>query len=141
MASPHTAGLVALLWPNNVFGAGRHDAVAAFMPGNIYTDKSVYNSGDTTKIRLSLINPIPNVWNVDLHFGLVAPSGSVLMLAKQPLALPSLGEFFDINFINLTWSNEPAGTYDWFVILTAPGGDPANPASRLSVDTAPMQKK
>ena len=179
MASPHTAGLVALLWssypdlvrdvdgtekklrpaakiinsaqgcggdsstahPNNVYGSGRHDAVAALARVNIYTDKSLYSAGDTTRIQVSLVNPTSSVWNVDFHFGLVTPTGSVVVLASQPVGIPPSAEFFDIDIGSHTWGSEPAGGYTWFAILTNPGADLSNPANHLSVDTAPMVKQ
>jgi len=188
MASPHTAGTVALAMsqfpslrrdipntekklrpaakilntgqgcggdgptthPNNVFGSGLDDAFAAFSPLNIYTDRSVYSSGDTTKVFLSMVNPAnltTNV-NIDVHVGLLIPNGQFLIFpgfgtSPNPLVskfpLPPLFELFDFTILTHTFGGDPTGNYTWFAVLTVPGGNPFNPSDWLGVlDSAPF---
>jgi subtilisin family serine protease len=187
MASPHTAGDVALLWssfpglsrdiantekklrpatqilnttqgcggdgptthPNNVFGSGRIDAAQAHAPLNIYTDRSVYNPGDTMTVWLSLVNPINAVANVDVYAAVQLPGGSLLFLpgfggTPTPLAanypVAALQETFDVPVLVYPFAGEPVGNYKWYAVLTPPGADPLNPANWLSMDDAPFAK-
>lgn len=187
MASPHTAGEVALIWssfpglsrditntekklrpatqilnttqgcggdgptthPNNVFGSGRIDALQALAPLNIYTDRSVYNPGDTMTVQLSLVNPINAVANVDVYAAVQLPGGSLLFLpgfgaTPVPLAanLPvaALQETFDVPVLVYPFAGEPVGFYKWYTVLTPPGADPLNAANWLSFDDAPFAK-
>jgi subtilisin family serine protease len=177
MASPHTAGLVALLWsyypgllrdidstekklrpaaailnttqgcggdgatahPNNVFGWGRHDAVPAIASINIYTDRSIYTSGETAVIQVSIVSPLATEWQLDLHLGVIFPGGSTM--TSKPITVSPLGEFFDIPHGTYTWGAEPAGEYTWFAILTERGADPSVPSNHLSGDVARVIKQ
>jgi hypothetical protein len=188
MASPHTAGVVALLWsfypglsrdiistenklrpatqifntlqscggdgptthPNNVFGWGRADAMQAFSRLNIYTDRSVYNPGDTTSVRLSLVSPLNVPDNVDVYVAVLMPGGQLLFypgFGTTPvpfaanLAVGPLLEVFDFLMLVHMFGGEPVGPYTWYAVLTPPGADPMNSANWLSLDDAPFTKQ
>jgi subtilisin family serine protease len=187
MASPHTAGTVALLWsaysglsrdipntekklrpaaeilntiqgcggdaptthPNNVFGSGRDDALQTLNLMNIYTDRSVYNPGDTMDVFVSLVNPLQSTLNVDVYMGLVLSGGPILFLPSlgptpvpvlPNFSLPGLLEVFDVEIGSLTFGGEPPGSAAWFSILTPPGAEFSNPGNWLSLDGAPFTK-
>jgi Subtilase family len=187
MASPHAAGMVALLWafypglsrdivntekklraaakilntpqgcggdeptthPNTVFGWGRGDAFQLYTPLNIYTDRSVYNPGDTMSVRLSLVNPLNAAMNVDVYVALLLPGGTPLFFpgfgtAPMPfvanLLMVALLEVLDFPLFSYTFSGEPAGDYTWSAVLTAPGANRFNPDNWLSLDDAPFRK-
>jgi hypothetical protein len=179
MASPHTAGLVALLWsaypslvrdvsstekklrpaadilntteacgtdgptthPNNAFGWGRQDGLEMIHPFSIYTDRSVYHAGDTMSLRLGAVNPFNAPWNVDIYVALSQPTGPINFSKLASVAVPPLGEYFDVPLATRTWSSEPAGNYTWYVFLTGPGADPTIPGNILSLDSAPITKQ
>lgn len=187
MASPHTAGVVALLWsfypglsrdvpntekklrpatrilnttegcggdgptthPNNVFGWGRADAFQGYSPLNIYTDRSVYNPGDTMTVRLSLVNPLNASASVDVYVAVQVPGGQLLFFPgfgttpvrfASSFAVGPLLETFDFTMLAHTFGSEPAGAYTWFAVLTPLGADPMNSANWLSLDEAPFTK-
>jgi subtilisin family serine protease len=188
MASPHTAGEVALLWslypglsrdissterklrpatqilnttqgcggdgpttyPNNVFGWGREDAVQAYSPFNIYTDRSVYSSGQTMNVMLSLVSPVNYSANVDVYVAVQIPGGQILFLpgfGMTPVPYMSnfimdpLLEVFDFNLLSYVFGSEVPGNYSWFGVLTPPGADPYNSGNWLSLDTALFTKQ
>lgn len=187
MASPHTAGVVALLWsfypglsrdiantenklrpatqilnttqscggdgptthPNNVFGWGRADAFQGYSPLNVYTDRSVYSSGDTMTVQLSLVNPLNASATVDVYVAVQVPGGQLLFFpgfgtTPVPFAsgfsVAALLETFNFTMLTHTFGSEPAGTYTWFAVLTPVGADPTNSANWLSFDDAPFTK-
>lgn len=187
MASPHTAGTVALLWsfypglsrdipttekklrpattilnttqgcggdsptthPNNVFGAGREDALQAYTPLNIYADRSVYNAGETMTVRLSLVNPLQTSVNADVYVAVSIPGGQLLFFpgfgtTPVPFAanfsIAPLLEIVDFLMLSFPFGGEPAGNYTWYTVLTMAGASPLNPANWLSLDDAPFQK-
>lgn len=187
MASPHTAGVVALLWsfypglsrdiantesklrpatqilnttqgcggdgstthPNNVFGWGRSDAFQGHSPFNVYTDRSVYSSGDTMTVQLSLVNPTNASATVDVYVAVQTPGGQLLFFpgfGTTPVPFASgfsvapLVETFDFTMLTHTFGGEAAGAYTWFAVLTPAGADPTNSANWLSLDDAPFAK-
>ena len=188
MASPHTAGTVALLWsffpglsrdilstekklrsttvifnttdgcggdgattrPNNTFGWGRADAFRAYTPVNIYTDRSVYRTGDTMTVRLSLVNPLNTSVQVDVYVAVQFPSGQLLFFpsggtAPAPLAtgvmIDPLLEVFDVTMLIYTFGGDPAGNYTWFALLTTAGANPFDSSRWLTLDLAPFIKQ
>jgi len=187
MASPHTAGAVALLWsfypglardiantqkklrpattilntmdacggdgptthPNNTFGAGRLDVFQGYSPFNIYTDRSVYNPGDTMNVLLSLVNPVNAGANLDLYVAVQTPGGALLFFPNfgttpTPLvsnfAVTPLMTVFDFSMFTFMFGSESPGPYDWLAVAVPTGADPLNPATWLSFDDAPFTK-
>jgi hypothetical protein len=135
--------------PNNVFGAGRVDALPAYVPLNIYTNRSVYSAGDTLQVSLSLVNPFNAAVNADIYAAVGLPNGQLLFFpgfgtTPVPLAanvsVAPLQEMFGFSMLSLTFGSEPAGNYTWYTVLTPPGADPLNPTRWLSFDDAPFTK-
>lgn len=175
MASPHTAGLVALLWsrfpnlvrdivstekmlkpaaeilnssegcggngptvhPNNTFGWGRIDSVQSLSPFPVYTNRSVFGPADTMTMAVSLVNPFAQPWLVDAYLGFDLPSGERQLYLIGQLPVPASLKSFNAQFVNGPLSGA-SGSYRWISMLVVPGGDPNNPADRLSVDFAPF---
>lgn len=136
--------------PNNVFGWGLDDARQAWEPVNVYTDRSVYTTGDTMDVFLSFVNPVNQEGAVDLYVGVVPPGGPVLYLpafgeTPTPFAsdvtVPALVEVFDVPTFTHTFGSDPVGTYVWFAGMTPPGTDPADGANVLTVDTSTFEKQ
>lgn len=136
--------------PNNVFGWGLDDARQAWEPVNVYTDRSVYLTGDTMDVFLSFVNPVNQEGAVDLYVGVMPPGGPVLYLpdlgeTPTPFAsnvtVPALLEVFDVPTFTHTFGSDPTGTYVWFAGMTPPGADPADDANVLTVDTSLFEKQ
>jgi subtilisin family serine protease len=135
--------------PNNVFGWGRDDAFQAFNPFNVYTDRSVYNSGNTMAVLLSLVNPLNSQQFVDIYVAVRIPGGDLLFypgFGTTPVPLRSnyeispLQESFDFNMLNYTFAGEPSGNYTWFSVMVPPGADPLDSNNWQSFDHAPFRK-
>ncbi len=188
MATPHTSGVVALLWsyypglrrdipstvkklrpatemknttqgcggdgptdhPNNVYGWGIADVFQAYTPFNVYTDRSVYNSGDKMDVFLSLVNPFDSSKFVDMYVALRVPGGDLLFFpgfGTNPVPFQSnfeiepLKEVFDFKMFSHTFNGEATGVYRWYSVFTPPGADIFDPANRLTLDSAPFQKQ
>jgi subtilisin family serine protease len=187
MASPHTAGIVALLWseypglvrdipntekklrpatqilnstqgcgglgatahPNHVYGWGRLDSFQGWTPFNVYTNRSVFNPGDSMNVFLSLVNPTNSAANVDLYLAVKVPSGDVLFYPgftttatpfASNFAVAPLVETFDFNVFNHVFGAETAGDYKWYSVITRVGRDVFDSANWLSIDEAPFRK-
>jgi subtilisin family serine protease len=94
--------------PSNTFGWGRLDLFQAYNAINIYTDRSVYNLGDTMDVFLSLVSTaIGSAANFDPYVALFIPGAGLFfypnfgtipvpVLANFPL--PPLLEVFESRF-------------------------------------------
>jgi hypothetical protein len=136
--------------PNNVFGWGIADVFQAYTPFNVYTNRSVYNSGDKMDVFLSLVNPLDSSKFVDMYVALRLPSGDLRFFpgfGKDPVPFKSnfeikpLQEGFHFKMYSRTFNGEANGTYRWYSVLVPPGADVFVPANRLSLDDAPFSKQ
>jgi subtilisin family serine protease len=136
--------------PNNAFGWGRVDALRASTPLNIYTDRSVYQAGDSMVVHLSLVNPLEVSVKVDLYVAVQFPSGQLLFFPSgrtvpTPLAtnirIDPLLKVFDVNILNYTFGGDPVGNYTWFAVLTPVGANPFDSSQWLTIDLAPFTKQ
>ena len=91
------------------------------------------------------VSPFASTILVDLYIAVRTPAGQLLFYPSfQPVQAPWQPDFslspslevFDVELLSEVIDTEPGGSYNWFAVMVPPGGDPTDPAQRLSLDNA-----
>jgi len=91
--------------------------VKPYVPGNlsvsVYTDKYIYNVGDTMHLGLNVANP-DSVKYLCFAIWVELPSSSIyLYMHKHSVVLPIGTVYSNPNFESITLPSIPSGTYTW----------------------------